>query len=155
VNQHMRRLVIPLLVAVAFSIVIQLGEATSVNFTVSQEGQENRLLTLAVEDRVSIRFTVVGQTSHTLNFRVIDPDGKIIADFLGTGSVDHRFICNDPGEYTLHFENPDTSEAKFVTLNYEIQHYIFGMPQMLFLTIIIVLVCIGAVTAFILMGKTH
>lgn len=46
-----------------------------------------------------------------------------------------------------------SSEDKLVSLDYEVQHYIFGMPQMLFLTIIIVLVCVAAVAVFILMGK--
>ncbi len=155
VSKHMRRFVIPFLVAVALSITIQLGEATSINFSVPQGGEETRSLNLVVEDRVSIRFTVVGQTSHTLNFYVKDSDGETMAEFPETGSVDYRFTCVDPGEYTLRFENPDASETKFVTLNYEIQHYVFGMPQMLFLTIIVVLVCIGAVTMFVLMGRPH
>jgi len=64
-------------------------------------------------------------------------------------------FCDEAGEYVLHFSNTDASEDKLVTLNYEIQHYIFGIPQMLFLTIIIVLVCVGAVATFILMGKTR
>lgn len=55
----------------------------------------------------------------------------------------------------MHFSNTDSLEDKLVTLDYEIEHYIFGMPQMLFLAIIIVLVCIAAVAAFILMGKQH
>ncbi len=47
------------------------------------------------------------------------------------------------------------SENKLVTSDYEIQHYIFGIPQMLFLTTIIVLVSVTAVATFILMGKPH
>jgi len=47
------------------------------------------------------------------------------------------------------------SEDKLVTLDYEIQHYIFGIPQMLFLTIIIVLISVAAVATFILMEKPH
>ena len=79
----------------------------------------------------------------------------MIAEYIKVGNVDHRFVCDEAGEYVLHFSNTDTSEDKLITLNYEIQHYIFGIPQMLFLTIIIVLVCMGAVATFILMGKPH
>ncbi len=47
------------------------------------------------------------------------------------------------------------SEDKLVTFDYEIQHYIFGIPQMMFLTIIIVLISVAAAATLILMGKPH
>jgi hypothetical protein len=40
-----------------------------------------------------------------------------------------------------------------VALNYEIDHYIFGIPQMLFMALIIVLACVGGVAAFVLLGR--
>ena len=70
-------------------------------------------------------------------------------------TVSYPFVCDEAGEYLLHFSDTDTSENRLVTLDYEIQHYIFGIPQMLFLTLIIVLVCMGAVATFILMGKPY
>jgi len=44
---------------------------------------------------------------------------------------------------------------KLVTLDYEVEHYIFCIPQMVFLTIIIAIICIIAVATFILQSKTH
>jgi len=76
-------------------------------------------------------------------------------EYSKVGTVSYPFVCDEAGEYFLHFSNTDTSEDKLVTLDYEIQHYIFGIPQMLFLTIIIVLVSVAAVATFILMGKPH
>jgi len=40
-----------------------------------------------------------------------------------------------------------------VTLNYEIEHYVFGIPSMLLLALIIVLACIGGVFAFVILGR--
>ncbi len=40
-----------------------------------------------------------------------------------------------------------------MTLDYEIDHYIFGIPQMLFMTIIIAVVCVVGVAVFIMLSK--
>jgi hypothetical protein len=136
----------------AVSIIIQLAEATTMNFNVHGGEEEIRSINLAVDDHVVIKFTVLGQTANTLNFRIEYPDGTA-KDFGKVGTLNYPFVCEEAGEYVLNFSNADSSEDKLVTLDYEIEHYIFGIPQMLFLTIIIVLVCMAAVASFILMGK--
>jgi len=151
--RYKKKLIRFLFAVVVFSILVQAAEATTISFTVSKGEEVPKSISLVVEDRVSVKFTVVGQTGSTLDFYITDPDGNVKAEYNNTGNVDYCFICDEAGEYILHFSNRDMSEDKLVTLNYEIQHYIFGIPQMLFLTIIIVLVCMGAVTAFMLMGK--
>jgi len=151
--QPRKELIVILLIVLVFSTIIQLAEATSISLLVPKGEEESKIINLTVEDRVSVKFTVVGQTGSTLDFCITDPHGNVIAEYIKVGNVDHRFVCDEAGEYVLHFSNTDTSEDKLVTLNYEIQHYIFRIPQMLFLTIIIVLVCMGAVATFILMGK--
>jgi hypothetical protein len=143
-----------LFIVIVFSILIPPAKATTMNFTVPKGEEITKSITLAVEDHVSIKFTVVGQTRSTLDFCITDPHGNVKAEYNKTGHVDYCFVCDEAGEYGLHFTNTDRSEDKLVTLNCEIQHYIFGIPQMLFLTIIIVLVCVGAVATFVLMGKT-
>lgn len=134
------------------SVLVQLAEATTMNFTVHGGEEQTRSISLAVEDHVVMKFTVVGQTASTLNFRIAYPNGTV-KDFGKVGTLNYPFVCEDAGEYVLRFSNADSSEDKFVTLDYEVQHYIFGIPQMLFLTIIIVLVCMAAVATFIFMGK--
>lgn len=148
-----KKLIRFLFIVMIFSILVQTAEATTISFTVPKSEEKTISISLVVEDHVSVKFTVVGQTGSTLDFCITDPDGNVKAEHNNTGNIDYCFVCDEAGEYILHFSNTDTSEDKLVTLNYEIQHYIFGIPQMLFLTIIIVLVCMGAVTAFMLMGK--
>ncbi|NWF86601.1 hypothetical protein HXY32_02130 [Candidatus Bathyarchaeota archaeon] len=143
-----------LLLIVMFFTFIQLVEATVTNFTVYGGEEVTKSLNLAIDDHVLIRFTIVGQSDHTLYFFMTYPNGTVW-DFGKTGDAYYSFVCNLEGEYVLHFSNVGSSEDKLVTLDYEVEHYIFGMPQMFFLTIIIVLVCIAAVAAFVLMGKQH
>jgi hypothetical protein len=137
-----------------FAIVVSadVAETTSTSFTVHGGEDVVKTIKLAVEDHVSIKFTVVGQTNHAITFYMVYPNGSI-RDFGNVGSFSYSFVCNLEGEYRLCFSNTASSEEKLVTLDYEIEHYIFGIPQMLFLTIIIVLVCLAAVATFVLLGK--
>jgi len=137
---------------IVFLITMQSVEATATNFTVHRGDEKTRVLNLAVEDRVLIEFTVVGTLDHTLHFSVSYPNGTV-KDFGKIGNLRHSFVCDVEGECVLHFSNTDSTEDKLVTLNYEIQHYIFGIPQMLFLALIIAIICVAAVAVFVLMGK--
>jgi len=142
-----------LLTATIVLLLIPTVEAATESFTVRAGQEETRSVNLAVEDRVLIRFTVSGRTTSVLNFYIIDPYGNIMETFENTGSVDYTFVCSQEGTYKLYFSNIAPVEDKLVILDYEVEHYIFGMPQMLFLTFIVVGTCIAAVTVFILMSK--
>jgi len=141
-----------LLIALEFFIVLQLVMAAAVSFTVHGEEEITKTLKLAVEDHVLIKFTVVGSPDNSLHFSFICPNGTV-RDFGKKGDFRYSFVCDLEGEYLLRFSNVDSSGDKLVTLECEVEHYIFGIPQMLFLTMVIVLVCVVAVAAFVLMGK--
>ena len=143
-----------LIILTAFSSSIRFGQATVASFTVRAGEETTRSLSLAIEDRVAIKFAVVGgQGGSTLDFWITCPNGTDKAIYIDVGNLDYRFVCDAEGNYTMHFSNAGSFEDMFVSLDYEVQHYIFGMPQMLFLTMIVVVVCVAAVAVFILMGK--
>jgi hypothetical protein len=142
-----------LFVVAVFAILVQLADATATSFTVRKGEEETKSISLAVEDHVLVKFTVVGQTESTIDFNIADSHGNVKVEYSNVPSVSYAFVCDEAGEYFLYFSNIGGSEDKLVTLDYEIAHYIFGIPQMLFLTIIIVLVSMGAVATFTLMGK--
>lgn len=152
---NLRRSLAYFLIIVALLVVLMgIGQATTTNFTVRRGEEATCPISLIVEDRVLIQFVVVGGDVSTLQFSIIFPNATV-RDFGEVGKTIYTFICDVEGDYVLHFVNDDQTENKLVTLNYEIRHYIFGIPQMLFLTIIIVLACIGGVVAFVMMGKTY
>jgi hypothetical protein len=143
-----------LIILTAFSSSIRFGQATVASFTARAGEETTRPLSLAIEDRVAIKFAVVGgQGGSTLDFWITCPNGTDKAIYIDVGNLDYRFVCDAEGNYTMHFSNAGSFEDMFVSLDYEVQHYIFGMPQMLFLTMIVVVVCVAAVAVFILMGK--
>jgi hypothetical protein len=152
--RHKTGLVGILLLAIAISILIQVTEATAMDFTVHGGDEVTKSLSLAVDDHVLIKFTVVGTSESSIHFYMTYPNGTE-KDFGNQGDFNYSFICDAEGEYALHFSNAGSSEDKLVTLDYEIDHYILGIPQMLFLAMIIAIVCVAAVAVFIFMGKPH
>jgi len=142
-----------LLAVTLFLALAEAAKATTMSFTVPKGEEWTKSISLVVDDRVLIEFTVVGQTKSELDFYITDPQGNMKVEYGQVGTVKYCFICDTAGEYVLHVSNTDQSEDKLVTLNYDVQHYILGIPQTLFLAIFIALVCVGAVAAFVLMGK--
>jgi hypothetical protein len=142
------------LIAALSTTFVQSAKATSASFTVHGGEEITKVLKLTVEDHVLIRFTVVGAFENTIHFYLTYPNGTI-NDFNDKGDFRYTFVCDAEGNYILHFSNLASSVDKLVTLDYEIEHYIFGVPQMLFLTIIIAVICVIAVACFIFLSKTH
>ena len=132
-------------------------QAMTTNFTVKGGEEVTYPINLAVEDRVLIQvsavvFSAVGEASNTVHFSIVFPNGTA-RDFGEVGQASFSFVCDVEGEYTLHFVNNDQTAEKSVNLNCEIDHYIFGIPQMLFMAIIIVLACVGGVAVFVMLGR--
>ena len=150
-----KKILATILVAIVLVILVECASATVLQFTLPAGEATTRSLKLAVEDRVMIKFSVLGQAEDTIDFHITAPNRTVVATYSKQGNVRHSFICEEAGEYVLTFSNTYSSEDKFITLDYEIQHYIFGIPQMLFMTMIIVMICVAAVAVFIMMGKAR
>jgi len=127
--------------------------ATSESFSVPAGQEETRVLSLMSGDHVQVRFTVTGGTTNTVGFSITDPDGNLFESFGSVGSVDYSFVCLHGGDYTLHFSNAGSSEDVLVSLDCEVDHYVLGMPQMLFLALVILAICMVALAVFILTSK--
>jgi hypothetical protein len=128
------------------------GSATTASITVKPNEEVVQPVNLIAEDRVSIQFNVIGATSSRVQFSIIYPNATV-KDFGEVGKYTASFVCDLEGEYLLNFTNIDPVENMLVTLNYEVDHYIFGMPQMLFMVIVIAVVSMVGVAVFI--GLSH
>ncbi|MBM4400925.1 MAG: hypothetical protein FJ045_03135 [Crenarchaeota archaeon] len=155
---NLRRTSAYTLIILALLVVLMgLGQAMIANLVVKGGEEVTHPISLVAEDRVLIQFSVavisaVGEPSNTVHFSIVFPNGTV-RDFGEVGKTSFSFVCDVEGEYTLHFVNNDAMVDKSVTLNYEIDHYIFGIPQMLFMALIIVLACVGGVFAFVILGR--
>ena len=138
---------IVILVLTAFFVGI--GEAATLSISLKQGEEVIQPISLVVEDRVLIQVKVIGASSSSrIQFSMACPNGTVqnfgeVVDFT-TG-----FVCDLEGEYRLNFTNTDQSENILVTLNYNIDHFIFGIPQTLFLVLLIGVVSVVSVAVFI------
>jgi hypothetical protein len=148
-----KQLTFSLLATAIVLLFVPTVRATAESFTVRAGQEEIRSLNLAADDHVQIRFTVTGQGASVLDFYITDPNGNIMINFGATGNVNYAFVCSQEGGYKLHFSNVVSAGDKLVSLDYEAEHYILGMQQNLFLTLIVVGICMAAVAVFILMSK--
>ena len=148
---HLRKTTCLILITLALTaVLVGVGKATTASINLKPDEQVLQPVKLIAEDRVLIQFKVIGDTSTSslVHFSLTFPNATV-KDFGEIGSYTTSFVCDLEGEYTLNFTNADPAENRLVTLNYEIDHYIFGMPQMLFMVILIAVVSVVGVAVFI------
>jgi hypothetical protein len=136
------------------SFIIGLVFSITFNINIQPDSEVDHKIDLALDDHVLLQVRSIGGTSGNFSSSFILPGGSLL--ILGEGnSFDYSFICEIEGEYTLKLVNTDVQNEKLVTLNIDIQNYVFGMPKMLFLTLIIVGICLVGVVFFVFLGKTY
>ena len=125
--------------------------ATTLSITVPAGEEVDQIMDLKVDDHVRVQFNVLGADNSYISFSLVYPNSTELN--FGEGvSFSYNFICESKGEYKMLFINNDLAENKLVTLNYEIESYMFGMPQTQFLIIFIAVVCVMMVAFYSLLS---
>jgi hypothetical protein len=112
-----------------------------------------RDVNLNVEDEVSGRISVIGGESGGINFTVVGPNDQIVLPTKMVIVSDFKFSASEKGTYRFIFDNSLSSIDKTVSFNYDAKHYWFGMPQEVFLMIIVVLVGALALAIYAMASK--
>jgi hypothetical protein len=145
---NLKRSLVTVLVALALlSVLTVFCQAVMTSLTVKGGEELNHTLNLVLEDRVSIQYRVVGGNANAMQFSMTFPNGTV-KDFGGLSTFSYSFVCDAEGDHILNFVNTDQADV-LLTLEYEVQHYIYGMPQMLFMVILIAVVSVAGVAVFI------
>ncbi len=104
---------------------------------------------LVSEDKIHLTFVTIGQTSC---FSIVFPNSTV----LNLGETDQystSFTSDTTGTCELHFCNTNSSESSLVSLNYDVEHYILGIPEMIFLLLAIAVLLMFILTGYVVMGK--
>ncbi len=145
-NHHMKWFSTVLFVILLSGLICDLGTAYSETIELQMGKNATRMLDLNDGDVVSGRITLVGSG---INFSITDAYDNIIQEETIIGLADFQLTATEGGEYSLHFENFFSKDTTFVTLNYNIQHYIFGFSQEIILLFAIVGLVLIAVIVFV------
>ena len=103
-------------------------------------------------DTVQVTFTATGDESNALLFWIEFPNSTV----ANLGDVDQYSATlgsNVGGTYELGFNNTSTSETVLVALNYEVNHYIFGIPEMIFVLGAIAVFLVVCISVYALLSK--
>ena len=140
--------------AVSCLLISLLGIAHAATESLSIEpGKEIiRKIDVASEDRIRLTFINLGQMSNALRFLIAFPNSTI-TDFGKVDQYTTSFTSNIKGICELRFDNTNSTEPVLVSLNYEITHYILGMPEMIFVLATIAVLLVVIVAGYIIMGK--
>ena len=125
--------------------------ATTLSITVPAGERVDQITDLKVDDHVRIHFNVLGEEFTYISFFLVYPNSTEI-DFGEVGVFSYDFIADTKGEYKMCFINNDLAENKLVTLNYEVESYMFGLPQTQFLLIFIAVICVMMVAFYSLLS---
>lgn len=142
------------LIASIFALAVT-AVADNVNFVLQPQKEHVITLNLQETDSVFGSFSVVSNDITGINFHVIDPQNQTVLTFSNVKQRDFSFIANATGSYQMHFDNSVSLDySKTVAANYNVTHYIMGLPQEQFLLIVIAIVAlIGVVIYVALMPK--
>lgn len=121
--------------------------ATTLSINLEAGEKTDHTLSLKLDDHVRIKFNVLGTESSYVDFSLILPNSTEF-NFGEVGVFSYDFVCDAKGEYKMSFVNNDLSENKLVTLNYDVEAYMFGLPQTQFLVIFIAVVCVMMVAFY-------
>lgn len=143
-------LFVALILTIATSALIITVAADNASFKV--EPQQQRVITLSLQetDSVSGSFSVISTDESGINFFVIDPQNRTILGYLNVGQKKFSFTAEATGDYKLYFDNSVSSVyVKTIALNYNITHYIMGLPQEQFLLVVIAAVALLGIIIYV------
>ena len=109
-------------------------------------------INVAQKDVVHLSFVATNQADGNLSFSIAFPNSTVI-NFGELDQYSTSFTSDNAGTCELHFDNTNSSEVAFVALNYNIDHYIFGLSEMIFVLIAIAALLMTIVTGYIIMNK--
>ena len=147
----MRKLCCLLLILCLFVGAIGIVHAATEGFNVAAGQDFVCKIDVSSGDRVQLSFFTTGQESSDLCFSLVFPNSTVIS--VGdVGQYSTSFTSNVGGTCELNFDN-NSSAPVYVALNYEVDHYILGMPEMIFVLAAIVVLLMVIVAGYFIMSK--
>jgi hypothetical protein len=148
----MRRLCCLILLLCVLVGTINFVQAKTGSFIIDAGKDYYYKIDLASTDKLHLTFVTTGDSSSEFRFSITFPNST----YLDLGEVDKystSFTSDTTGTCELYFDNTNSMRPTLVALNYEVDHYILGIPQMIFALIVIFVLVMVIVIGYVVMGK--
>jgi hypothetical protein len=139
-------------VFVLMAIVVSLAQASTESVSIRPGDQFVRTLQLGGGDQVALTFKVLGPYPTTLDFSVLFPNGTT-TDYGTRSQGSFRLSTEVEGKCLFVFENSDSLDVQLLTLDYNVEHYILGLPMLLFVLVAVAGLLVFVVAGYMVMGK--
>jgi hypothetical protein len=137
-----------------FGFTIAAVKATAETFALPAGQTTARAVDLNVDDDVSGRISVVSSDElNQITFMVYGPGGNIVLPATTVFANNFEFKAVDAGTYSFVFDNSLSTGDKTVSLNYDVRHYWFGMPQEFVLMLIVVFLGVLGLVIYAMVSK--
>jgi hypothetical protein len=114
--------------------------------------QQQRAFSFDLSSGDSSSGTMVTNGALTVDFWITDALNNNVTAYSSTGSADFSFEAHTSGTFQFHIFNRNSQTVQG-TLNYDIVHRIFGIPQEMFLLLLIVGIVLLMLIIWGLMSK--
>ncbi len=134
---------------------LSINAVSAVSRTISVDAGEEKVesVSLKLDDEVSGRVSVVGGSNNDIDFYITDPNGDAVVPKERISVKDFSFSASKEGTYKLQFDNSFSTDPKTVTFNYDVRHYIFGIPQEGFLVFVVMIVAVIGLVLFVALSR--
>jgi hypothetical protein len=147
-TKHKKIFVLLLVALISMASLISPSYAATMSITVPLGEEVDQKIDLQEDDHILIQISVVGTKNNFISLFITYPN-RTERNFGDIATFEQKFVSDIEGEYTLSFVNTDITERKLVTLNYKIDRYVFGMPELFFQALVIALICLAMIAVFI------
>jgi len=114
---------------------------------------QQQTIKLNLNNGDSVTGTIVVNGQGMIDFWISDPQGMNVTNYSNAGQTSFSINAQTSGTFTFHMFNPSADSSISVTINYNPNYTILGMPQELFLLLVIVGIALLLVVVWALSSK--
>ena len=150
---QLRKGSIPLFLLLTFSLLATVRSVVADTATYPIQPLQQQTITLTLNNGDSVTGTIVVNGQGMIDFWISDPQGMNVTNYSNAGQTSFSINAQTSGTFTFHMFNPSADSSISVTINYNPNYTILGMPQELFLLLVIVGIALLLVVVWALSSK--
>ena len=142
---------VPLFLLVVASLLAIVCPAFAETGTYQVPPQQQQIIPITLNSGDSASGSLVVNGRGNVDFWISDPQGNNVTTY--SGQTEFSLDANTSGTFAFHIFNLSTDASVSVTLNYNVVYEIFGMPQEMFILLVIVGVALLMIIVWATMSK--